>query len=99
MVTQLRKNLDRLRTSLKEIGRRYETSDYADLAGGALDQSTGELEIEGMPAYYSAYSVETSADGDVHFTIDLFSELPTWFGIKPSHEFWMRPDGSVYYPK
>ena len=98
MATQLRKNFQLLRASVEEVGNRYETSEYADLAGGSLDQSTGELHVDGMPAYYSAYSVETNPDGDVHFTIDLFSELPTWFGVKPSHEFWMRPDGSVYYP-
>lgn len=97
MVTQLRKNFQSLRAALDEIGRRYEASEYSDLAGGSLDESTGEVQIDGMPAYYSAYSVETSPDGDVHFTIDLFSELPTWFGVKPSHEFWMRRDGSVYY--
>ncbi len=97
MVTQLRRNFHQLREALTEIGLRYESSNYADLAGGVLDQSTGELEIDGMPAYYSAYSVETNPAGDVHFTIDMFSELPTWFGIKPSHEFWMRPDGTVYY--
>ena len=98
MITELGKNLQHLRTALDPIGQLYETSDYADLAGGDLDQSTGEIAVDGMPAYYSAYSVETNAEGDVHFTIDLFSELPTWFGVKPSHDFWMRRDGSVYYP-
>ena len=98
MLTKLRRNFHELRSALDPIGQRYETCDYADLAGGVLDQSTGEIEVDSMPAYYSAYSVETNADGDVHFTIDLVSELPTWFGVKPSYDFWMRRDGSVYYP-
>ena len=98
MLTQFRKNFRSLRLALEKIGHRYEESEYADLAGGSLDQSAGELHIDGMPAYYSAYSMETNPDGDVHFSIDLFSELPTWFGVKPSHEFWMRRDGSVYHP-
>jgi hypothetical protein len=96
-IDRYRSNYALLRRAADEAGRRFERKPYHELAGGRADESGGEFAFEGVPVRYSAYSVEVHKKGDVRFCIDVTAELPTLLGVKPSYEFWKRPDGSVYY--
>jgi hypothetical protein len=93
--SKYRNNFTLLSWAAEVIGKQYESRPYDELCGGAADESGGEYEYEGQRVRYSAYSYNIKSDGDVCFCVDIYSQLPTFFGIKPSYQFVKHPDGSV----
>jgi hypothetical protein len=95
MFSKYRNNFALLRRAAEFVGKQYEAKPYDELRGGAADESSGEFEFEGQRVGYSAYSYNMKMNGDVCFCVDVHSQLPTFFGIKPSYQFVKRPDGSA----
>jgi hypothetical protein len=91
------KNYQLLQEAAEIIGKEYEQKTYPQLCGGPLDGSNGEFEYKGALVSYSAYSFNVKKNGDVGFCIDVRAKIPTFLGIKPSYQFYITKDGTVYY--
>jgi len=91
-----RKNYELLRRIADQVGRQFEEMPYIVLAD-PLQPVSYEREIDGIKISWSADVVRTKPNGDIDFSIEFYSDLPTIFGAKPSHRFWKRRDETVYY--
>jgi hypothetical protein len=89
-------NWHTLRRIADVIGEEFESLPYDDLCGPA-DGFSGERTIDGLEVEFSAHVMEIRPNGDAQFWIDVDAPLATWFGAKPSYQFFKRPDGSVHY--
>ena len=96
MLKRYKANFALLQEIAQQIGKEYEKKPYQELHGGSADISEGELEVRGLKVSYSAYSFTVKKTGDVGFCIDVRAALPTPFGVRPSYQFFKRPDGTVY---
>ena len=95
MFYKYRTNFILLSRAAEAIGKQYEARAYIELRSGAADESRGEYVFEGQTIGYSAYSYNVTTNGDVCYCIDVYSQLPTFLGVKPSYQFVKHPDGSV----
>lgn len=84
-----------LRTQVNLVGKEYERKSYEELLlpaeEGSISRVVGEHTLS-----FSAEAYNKKDNGDLCFCIDA-GGLPTPSNIKPSYQFYKRPDGSVYY--
>ena len=92
---QLDDNYQTMRRVLDEEAREIEARSVAELRE-ASDGSSVTQTIDGHEYQLTVNSWGPGTNGDLEFCIDI-SGLPTRWGIKPSHHFFKRADGSVYY--
>ncbi|MEA5508675.1 hypothetical protein VB715_02750 [Crocosphaera sp. UHCC 0190] len=91
----LRRNYQILQEEVNKIGEKYEQKSYQELLNSEENNIiitiADHLEIS---FFVQVYNVQK--DGTLCICIDA-NGLPTLFSIKPSYQFYKRPDGSVYY--
>jgi hypothetical protein len=97
LLARYSRNYQLLQEAAETLGTEYERNAYEELCGGSLDGSHGEWKYKGVAVSYTAYSFNVKKNGDVGFCIDLSAKIPTFLGIKPSHQFYKTRDGHVYY--
>ena len=85
-----------LQAIAQEIGQGFEQKAYHELIDA--DECFGQFQREGIAIAYSASLFDRHDNGDLVISIDFHSELATPWGIMPTYQFCMRPDGSLYYP-
>jgi hypothetical protein len=89
-------NWRKLRRIAHVLGAEFEALPYDELCAPA-EGLGGERTVDGVTVQYSVHVREIRSDGDAHVWIDVDAPLTTWFGAKPSYQFFKRPDGSVHY--
>ncbi|MEA5533672.1 hypothetical protein [Crocosphaera sp. XPORK-15E] len=91
----LHQNYQILQEEIDKIGKEYEQKSYEELLNSdeknIIITTADHLEIS---LSVEVYNVQK--DGTICICIDA-DGLPTIFSIKPSYQFYKRPDGSVYY--
>lgn len=92
----LSRNYDILRQAVDNIGREYEQKSYEELLNHEKSKMLTVTTAAGLTLTFVAEAYHLQKDGTICFCIDA-DGLPTLFGIKPSYNFYKRPDGSVYY--
>jgi hypothetical protein len=92
----LRRNYEILRQEVDNIGREYEQKSYEELLSKAEPTILTVITAAGVKLSFVAEAYHLQKDGTICYCIDA-DGLPTIFGIKPSYNFYKRPDGSVNY--
>jgi hypothetical protein len=92
----LRRNYEILQQEVDKIGREYEQKSYEELLGKTEPTILTVTTAAGVKLTFVAEAYHLQKDGTICYCIDT-DGLPTILGIKPSYNFYKRPDGSVYY--
>lgn len=93
--TKLKKNQDFIKRIAVTIAKEYESMPYEVLADTSRPISH-QMKVEGVDVNFTA-EPRKQMNGDLLVCMDFYADLPTMMGQKPSHRFYKRPDGSVYY--
>lgn len=92
-----RSNWQLLREECDRVGRQVEQWSYESLNQAAEEQPAIEGWVAGVLVRFQVDCYTTLSNGDLAISVDTYGGLPTLFGMKPSYQFFKRPDGTVYY--
>jgi hypothetical protein len=80
---------------LSTVGKRFESMTYEELIAADADHEITRR-VDGIEMTFSGEAYDVRPNGDIAFCID--ASIPgRRFSWMPSHRFFKRRDGSVYY--
>lgn len=94
---RLEDNYRFLREAADREGETLEALPYETLRNLPDEYVGYSKTIDGIECRFSADVYEEMKNGDLSIGLDINADLPTKWGVKPSYNFYKRPDGSVYY--